>query len=142
MIRRPPRSTLFPYTTLFRSRHIVETGLALYAGDDDLVQPFLELGGVGGVCVHTHVVGAQVKEQVRRHREGDVDGARAIDAELAPVYELLRVVVNPIAVKAALRLLGWDVGGHRLPLVPATDEETARVRDCLERLGVLEPAPA
>ena len=50
---------------LDQARHIVETGLDLYAGDDNLIQPFLELGGVGGVCVHTHVVGPQVAEQVR-----------------------------------------------------------------------------
>ena len=50
------------YDDLAQARHIVETGLDLYAGDDDLILPFLELGGVGGVCVHTHVVGPQVKE--------------------------------------------------------------------------------
>ena len=60
------------------------TGLDLYAGDDDLLQPFLELGGVGGICVHTHIVGPQVAEQVRAAREGDVERAREIDAELAP----------------------------------------------------------
>ena len=49
---------------LAQARRIVELGLDLYAGNDDIVQPFLELGGVGGVCVHTHVVGPQVKEQV------------------------------------------------------------------------------
>ena len=49
---------------LEQARRIVELGLALYAGDDDLVLPFLELGGVGGICVHTHVVGPQVKELV------------------------------------------------------------------------------
>ena len=50
-------------------RHIVELGLDLYAGDDNLVLPFLELGGIGGVCVHTHVVGPQVKELIRRFRD-------------------------------------------------------------------------
>lgn len=128
---------------LDKARRIVEeTGLALYAGDDNLVQPFLELGGAGGVCVHTHVVGPQVREQVRRFRAGDVPGARAIDAELAPAYELLRVVGNPIAVKAALRLLGWQVGGHRLPLVEADEAEIERIRDCLARLGLLTPLAA
>src|SRR5581483_11121433 len=48
---------------LEQARHIVELGLDLYAGDDNLIQPFLELGGAGGVCVHTHVVGPQVAEQ-------------------------------------------------------------------------------
>ena len=65
---------------LAQARHIVETGLDLYAGDDNILQPFLELGGVGGICVHTHVVGPQVAEQVRAVREGDVERAREIDA--------------------------------------------------------------
>jgi len=122
---------------LDQARRIVELGLDLYAGDDDLIFPFLELGGLGGVCVHTHVVGPQVKEMVRRYRGGDVDGARRIDEELRPAIELLRVTTNPIAIKAALNLIGRDVGGLRLPLVSATDDEVARIRDCLERAGVL-----
>jgi len=125
---------------LAQARHIVEAGLDLYAGDDNLVQPFLEVGGVGGVCVHTHVVGPQVAEQVRAATEGDLERARELDRALAPACELVGVVSNPIAIKAALRLLGHRVGGHRLPLVEPDDEELARVRGCLERLGLLVAA--
>jgi 4-hydroxy-tetrahydrodipicolinate synthase len=125
-----------------QARAIVDLGLDLYAGDDDLVFPFLEVGGTGGVCVHTHVVGPQVREMVRLYRQGDVEGARALDHELAPSIDLLRVVGNPIAIKCALNLLGHDVGGLRLPLVEATDEERDAVRGCLERLGLLAPVPA
>jgi 4-hydroxy-tetrahydrodipicolinate synthase len=125
---------------LAQARHIVETGLTLYAGDDNLVQPFLELGGAGGVCVHTHVVGPQVAEQVAAGLAGDFERARELDAELQPAYELLRVQSNPIAIKAALELLGHRVGGHRLPLVAAIEDEVAAVRGCLERLGLLVTA--
>jgi 4-hydroxy-tetrahydrodipicolinate synthase len=128
------------HSDLAEARHIVETGLDLYAGDDDLILPFLELGGVGGVCVHTHVVGPQVKELIRLWQAGEHEAARALDRELVPSIELLRVVTNPIAIKAALNLLGHEVGGHRLPLVEATEEERAQVRDCLARLGLLQPA--
>jgi 4-hydroxy-tetrahydrodipicolinate synthase len=121
---------------------LAETDLALYAGDDNLIYPFLELGGTGGVCVHTHVVGPQVKEMIRRFYNGDRDGAKRIDEELAPAYELLGVVTGPIQIKAALNLLGHDVGGVRLPLVEASDDEKRRIRDCLDRLGVLEAARA
>jgi 4-hydroxy-tetrahydrodipicolinate synthase len=127
---------------LEQAERIVELGLDLYAGDDNIVYPFLELGGKGGICVHTHVVGPQVKEMVRRFRDGDAEGARRIDEELAPAYELLAVTTGPIQIKAALNLLGQDVGGLRLPLVEASDEEKAQIRDCLERLGVVEPARA
>jgi len=128
------------YPDLEQARAIVELGLDLYAGDDDLVLPFLELGGTGGICVHTHVVGPQVKELVQRFRGGDLDGARALSEELQPSLDLLRVSTNPIPIKAALNLLGHDVGGHRLPLVEATADERARVRECLGRLGLLQPA--
>ena len=125
---------------LDQARRIVELGLDLYAGDDNIVYPFLEVGGRGGVCVHTHVVGPQVKEMIRLFRDGDTEGAKRIDEELAPAYELLAVTTGPIQIKAALNLLGHDVGGLRLPLVEASDEERARIRDCLERLGALATA--
>ncbi len=127
---------------LAEARHIVETGLELYAGDDNLILPFLELGGAGGICVHTHVVGPQVKELFRLWNAGEHEAARTLDRELLPSIELLRVAPNPIPGKAALNLLGHEVGGHRLPLVEASDDERDRVRDCLARLGLLQPAAA
>jgi 4-hydroxy-tetrahydrodipicolinate synthase len=121
---------------LEQARRIVELGLELYAGDDDLILPFLRLGGIGGICVHTHVVGPQVRELVTRFKGGDVEGAERMEDELRPSIELLRVQTNPIAIKAALNMLGHEVGGHRLPLVEANEDERVRVRDCLERLGL------
>ena len=123
--------------SLDAARHVVACGLDLYAGDDDVVFPFLEVGAVGGICVHTHVVGPQVKEMISRYKAGDVDGARALDEELRPAIEILKVQTNPIAIKRALQLLGHEVGGLRLPLVEADEAETAQIRDCLERLGLL-----
>jgi len=125
---------------LDQARRIVELGLKLYAGDDNLVLPFVELGGLGGVCVHTHVVGPQVKELIRRARADDLEGARQLDAELAAAYELIGVVTGPIQIKAALNLLGHEVGGVRLPLVEASEDEVAQIRSCLERLRLLEPS--
>jgi 4-hydroxy-tetrahydrodipicolinate synthase len=119
---------------LEQARRIVETGLDLYAGDDYLVLPFLELGARGGICVHTHVVGPQVQEMVRRYREGDAAAAARLNEETRPALEILKVVGNPIAIKAALNLLGHEVGGHRLPLVPANEAETAQIRALLDQL--------
>jgi 4-hydroxy-tetrahydrodipicolinate synthase len=124
------------------ARRIVELGLALYAGDDNILLPFLELGGTGGICVHTHIVGPQVKEQLQAVRAGDLERARRIEEELAPAYEILGLTVGPIGIKAALNLLGHDVGGLRLPMVEATDDEKNTIRGCLERLGALQPAAA
>jgi 4-hydroxy-tetrahydrodipicolinate synthase len=129
-------------TDLDQARRIVELGLDLYAGNDDLILPFLELGGIGGVCVFTHVVGPQVKELVRRFKAGDRDGARALGRDLEPLLEALSVTTNPIPIKAALNLVGHEVGGLRLPLVEATEDEKAVIRAGLESAGVLSGAAA
>ena|SRR3990170_2194473 len=130
-------------TDLGQARRIVEESpLALYAGNDDLLLPFLELGGTGGVFVFTHLVGAQVKEAITRFKAGDREGAREIAEELQPLIDALAVTTNPIPVKAALNMTGHDVGGLRLPLVEATEAEKAVVRAGLERVGVLAAAPA
>ena len=114
-----------------------ETRLDLYSGDDPNTLAFLELGGVGVVSVTAHLWGAQIAEMIRRHREGDVDGARALHDEMQPSYDLLRIQTNPIPIKAALNLTGHEVGGHRLPMVDADENELAQIRSCLERAGLL-----
>jgi 4-hydroxy-tetrahydrodipicolinate synthase len=125
---------------LAQAKHVIDTGLDLYAGDDVLLQPFVELGGVGGICVHTHLVGPQAAEQVRATLAGDVERGRELDRELAPAYELLEIQTNPLPIKAALNLLGHAVGGHRLPLPAPIEDEVAAVRACLEQLGLLVAA--
>ena len=127
-------------TDLEQARRIVDdAGLDLYAGNDDLILPFLELGGVGGVCVFTHLVGPQVKEKIRRFKSGDRD-ARPRDRPGGRAgARSLEVTTNPIPVKAALAMAGWDVGGLRLPLLEATDEEKAAIRAGLERAALWRP---
>ena len=78
--------------------------------------------------MHGNLVPGRVKEMIRFYNEGDVDGARAIDEELAPLVDALEVTINPIAIKAALNLLGHEVGGLRLPLVEATPMRSTGLR--------------
>ena len=119
-----------------------ETRLDLYSGDDPNTLAFLELGGVGVVSVTAHLWGRQIAEMIRLHRDGDLDGARAIHDELQPSYDLLRIQVNPIPIKAALNLTGHEVGGYRLPMVEPDGDELAQIRSCLERSGLLAAASA
>ena len=121
-------------------RIVDETGLALYAGSDHLVYPFLEVGGVGGVVVYGNLLPGRVKEMIRLYNDGDTEGARQIDEELKPLVDVLGVTINPIPVKAALNLLGHEVGGVRLPLVEATDAEVEEIRSGLERAGLTAAA--
>jgi 4-hydroxy-tetrahydrodipicolinate synthase len=117
-------------------RVLSETSLALYAGNDDLLCPFLELGGAGGVCVASHVAGAQMRRMVELARAGDMSAAKAQDDALHGLYAALAVTTNPIPVKAALNLLGHDVGGLRLPLVEADEAQTATIAAALEAAGI------
>jgi 4-hydroxy-tetrahydrodipicolinate synthase len=119
-----------------------ETRLGLYCGDDPNTFAFLELGGVGVVSVTAHLWGPQIAEMIRRHRDGDVEGARALHEEQQPSYDLLRIQTNPIPIKAALNLTGHEVGGHRLPMVDPDEAELAQIRSCLERAGLLAAASA
>jgi 4-hydroxy-tetrahydrodipicolinate synthase len=129
------------YDDLDEARFIAqETRLDLYSGDDNITLDFLELGGVGVISVIAHIWGEQMKQMIRRYRDGDGEGARAIDGELRPAYDLLRVTTNPIAIKTALNVLGHDLGGFRLPMVDASEEELTAIRGCLERAGMLTAA--
>jgi 4-hydroxy-tetrahydrodipicolinate synthase len=125
-------------TDLDEARQIVEAGrLALYAGNDDLVLPFALLGGVGGICVASHVVGREMLAMQAAADVGDEEQARAIDADLMPLYEALAVTVNPIPVKTAMELLGFQVGDLRLPLVNATAAEREVVQAGLAARGLI-----
>lgn len=107
-------------------------GLAVYAGDNETFAQTLDMGGAGGILVATHIVGDQMSEMAR-----DPQRRHEIDASLQDVYKTLFMTASPTCTKAALNLLGHKVGGLRLPLVEATEEELAAVRAMLERHGLL-----
>ncbi len=108
-------------------------GLGLYAGNDDMLLEVLELGGLGGILVASHVVGPQMRQMVEQ-----ADRRAEIDASLAEIYAALGVTTNPIPVKAALSLLGLPAGPLRLPLIEASDQERRVVAEALTNLGLIE----
>jgi 4-hydroxy-tetrahydrodipicolinate synthase len=110
-------------------------GLVVLAGNDEDLARCLDFGGGGGICVASHVVGPEM-----RRLFDEPDQRAELDAELRDVYATLFLTANPICTKAALNLLGHDVGGLRLPLVEADESELAAVREMLERHGKLEAA--
>jgi 4-hydroxy-tetrahydrodipicolinate synthase len=113
-------------------------GLAVLAGNDDALAACMDIGGAGGICVASHVVGPEMRRIV------DEPDARAeIDAGLRELYAVMFVTASPAPVKAALAMLGHDVGGLRLPLVEVDDAEREQVRAALARHGLLrETSPA
>jgi len=112
-------------------------GLALYAGDDGTFARTLDMGGAGGILVASHIVGNEMAQMVAEpQRRGE------IDTSLRDVYETLFLTANPTCTKAALNMLGHDVGGLRLPLVEATEQEAAAIRAMLQRHGLVPVPPA
>jgi 4-hydroxy-tetrahydrodipicolinate synthase len=107
-------------------------GMTLLTGNDEDLARCLELGGAGGICVSSHVVGTEMRRMF-----DEPDRRAEIDARLRPIYKAMFCTSSPIPVKTALNLLGHDVGGLRLPLVDADEEELATVRAALERHGLL-----
>ena len=112
-------------------------GLAIYAGNDATLARTLDMGEPGGVLVASHIVGDEMRRMV-----DEPENRAQINASLQDVFETLFLTANPICTKAALNMLGVRVGGLRLPLVEASEEEAAAVRAMLERHGLLETARA
>ncbi len=112
-------------------------GLGVYAGNDDMLLDVVRRGGLGGICVASHVAGPQMAQLAKLAKAGEVDRAERIDESLRTLYKALFVTTNPIPVKAALNMLGQEVGGLRLPLVAADDEERAVIAAALRDLGLV-----
>jgi 4-hydroxy-tetrahydrodipicolinate synthase len=111
-------------------------GLEVLAGNDDIFQRCLELGGTGGITVASHIVGPEMQAIAEAASRGEHERAREIDAKLTPIYDMLAVTTNPIPVKTALEMLGVCSATMRLPMVPATDEQRSAIREALEARGL------
>ena len=110
-------------------------GLALYAGNDDLLATVLEMGEAGGILTGSHVFGREMKRMAE-----EPENRREIDASLADVYRDMAIAPGACSCKAALNLVGVEVGGPRLPYVPLDAAETEVIRALLERHGLIEAA--
>jgi 4-hydroxy-tetrahydrodipicolinate synthase len=107
-------------------------GMAVLAGNDDMLADVLDIGGTGGILVASQIVGEEMRRMI-----DEPDQRRQIDEGLHDLYTALSITVNPIPVKTAMRMLGHEVGGFRLPLVEASEEEAEEIRVVLERHGLL-----
>lgn len=110
---------------------------AIYSGDDSMTLPMMALGAKGVVSVAAHVVGQKMKEMINAFTAGNITMATKLHLELFPVFKAMFVTTNPVPVKAALSLLGWQVGPPRLPLVEANDTEKETLKKVLSEQGLL-----
>jgi 4-hydroxy-tetrahydrodipicolinate synthase len=122
-----------PDLRALREIRLLAPDLLVYAGDDTSLLPMLPEGIVGVVSVASHVVGTQMKQVVELWNDGRTAEATELASTLDDVYETLGITVNPIPVKAAMQLLGFEVGTPRLPLVDVTGMQRERIRGMLAR---------
>jgi 4-hydroxy-tetrahydrodipicolinate synthase len=111
-------------------------GLDLLAGNDDMLAEVLDMGGTGGVLVASHLVGEEMRRMI-----DEPESRRELHESLRDLFSALFVTTSPIPIKAALAMVGHEVGPPRLPLVEASEEERAEVRLALERHGLLSGVP-
>ncbi len=109
----------------------------IYSGDDSLTLPILAVGGHGVVSVASHLIGRQLKEMVQAYKRGCVKQAQQIHAAIYPICKSMFVTSNPVPLKAALNMMGINVGQPRLPLLPCPERETEMIRQALKNFGLL-----
>ncbi len=110
---------------------------SIYSGDDSLTLPMLAVGSQGVISVASHLVGDDLQQMVRAYEQGQVQTATQIHLKLFPLFKTLFVSTNPIPLKIALRLNGWQVGGTRLPLADNVEHLEAVLQPILADLKLM-----
>lgn len=118
-------------------RRITPSGFKLYSGDDSLTLPLLSVGGSGVVSVASHLVGTQLQSMIQAFTSGQIQTATQIHLKLFPLFKALFTTTNPIPIKTALKLQGWEVGSTRLPLYEEVDEVSQKLKTVLIEIGIL-----
>jgi len=107
-------------------KRICSPDFKIYSGNDSFTLPLLSLGGYGVVSVASHIAGNEIKEMINHFFNGNLEKSLEIHIKLFPLFKVLFIASNPVPVKTALKLKGFDVGGVRLPLVNLTEKEIGR----------------
>ncbi|CEP79782.1 4-hydroxy-tetrahydrodipicolinate synthase [Paraclostridium sordellii] len=114
---------------------LVPEGFAIYSGNDDSILPLLSLGGVGVISVVANICPKETHDLVEKFLNGDVKGSRELQLGMKALIDKLFIEVNPIPVKTAMNILGFQVGDLRLPLAPMEENNLKALRDELVNYG-------
>ncbi|HOV78704.1 MAG TPA: 4-hydroxy-tetrahydrodipicolinate synthase [Bacillota bacterium] len=118
-------------------RSLLPDSFAIYSGDDSLTLPVLALGGKGVVSVVSHLAGGRIQEMINAFTSGNTTLANEIHIELFPLFKGMFINTNPVPIKAAMNILGWQCGSTRLPLVEATVAEKETIKKLLQNAKLL-----
>jgi 4-hydroxy-tetrahydrodipicolinate synthase len=118
-------------------RQLTPSEFAIYSGDDSLTLPLMAIGGRGVVSVASHLVGVQLQQMIQAFESGQVQAATQIHLKLFPLFKALFLTTNPILVKTALKIQGWDVGSLRLPLCDPDEANRTTLKNVMDELALL-----
>ena len=118
-------------------RRLVPHDFAIYSGDDYFTLAMLTLGGAGVVSVASHLVGPQLQQMIQAFEAGKINVATELHLKLFPLFKVLFCTTNPIPLKAAMKLQGWDVGSPRPPLCNLPDELKQELEVVLKELSLI-----
>ena len=118
-------------------RRLTPKEFQIYAGDDSLTLPMLAIGSQGIVSVASHLVGNQIQEMIQAWKLGKTQLATDIHLQLFPLFKALFLTTNPIPVKEALKLQGWEVGSTRLPLCEADTDVSKKLESVMQKLNLI-----
>lgn len=109
----------------------------MYSGNDDQIVPIMSLGGIGVISVLSNVAPKQTHDICAKFLAGDINGSRDLQLKALPLIDALFSEVNPIPVKKAMNLLGYEVGGLRMPLTELTEGNTEKLAKAMREFGIL-----
>lgn len=118
-------------------KNMLPADFLIYSGDDTLTLPILSLGGHGVISVASHVAGNDIKKMVSSFKDGNVLEAKEMHQKLLPLFKAMFITTNPIPVKAAVNLLGLNVGSLRLPMIEANEEQKNQISLEMKKLNLL-----
>ena len=118
--------------------NLMDGNIDMYSGNDDQIVPLLSLGGIGVISVLSNVAPKETHDIVAKYLEGDVAGSRDLQLKMVPLIKALFCEVNPIPVKAAMNMMGMEVGSLRLPLTEMEDQNKVILEQELRKVGLLK----
>ncbi len=116
---------------------MVDNDFYIYSGDDKLTLPTLSVGGQGVVSVAAHIAGNEIKEMIQAYKNNDIEKAAALNSNLEPVFSGIFIDTNPIPIKAAMNMKGFEVGTLRPPLIEIKDKDKKELRNIMEDKDLL-----
>lgn len=123
--------------TVAEIMHLCDGNIDLYSGNDDQVVPLLSLGGIGVISVLSNVAPSYVHDMVYKFLSGDIAGSAKMQLDAIPLINALFCEVNPIPVKAAMNMMGKEVGPLRAPLTEMEDAHKEVLRKAMAEFGLL-----